>query len=147
LRSSFPSSTNPFRNRRLAHTDRISDFGSGHADLVSFKSDVQPSVCRLANKKVSLAEFFHELFSALFVTDSFARFADAPRWGWGAHGVTPIRVFNVGSTLALPAGTWKDPTRNTLGSFFHLTLFEDTGRDLAVAAVTVNGDRWLLRPR
>jgi len=62
-------------------------------------------------------------------------------WGWRVHRRTPTVRASVEPALARRGGTWKDPTRISLGPRSHGVNLRGMVCDLAVAHSAVNVDR------
>lgn len=137
------SSSHPVRDRRLAHADRLSDLRRRQPDGVRLDGQLNPSRCTLAKKRLGLSELVEELLSASLVGNGLPRLA-GPSWRRRHdHRCVPICETSVGTALARPVGTWKDPTRISLGPRSHGVNLRGMVCDRQVAHSTVNDDRCL----
>lgn len=135
------SSSHPVRDRWLAHADRLSDLRRRQPNGVRLDGQLNPSRCTLAKKRLGLSELVEELLSASLVGNGLPRLA-GPSWRRRHdHRCVPICETSVGTALAQPVGTWKDPTRISLGPRFHGVNLRGMVCDRQVAPSMVNEDR------
>lgn len=130
----------PVGDRGLAYADRLSDPRRRQPDGVRLDRELDTSFCRLAEQCLGPTQLVEELLCTSLVSDSLPRLARSPWRGGCGHRPSPICVRSVGTALARLLGTWKDPTRISLGSDVTLWVPVGTTRDLAVACRGVDDD-------
>jgi hypothetical protein len=140
VRLSAAGGLDPVGYSHVTDSSCFSDGDECHPDVVSLHGETEPSRAGFPDLSVRALQLRSEFRGAGCVSDLFWLAAAPGRIGW-AHGQVPFDSRGVESALAQPAGTWKDPTRHSLGSVLDNLVFVSTTRDLPVARITVNDDR------
>lgn len=138
------SGSNPVGDRGLTDTDSLSDLRRRQADAVCLDGELHAALRCFTERQFDRTQLIEQLLGALLIGDDTSRLAGPPGEILGGHRTHPISSRNVESELASRAGTWKDPTRISLGPGCEPRLSAGTSRDFGVALPRVNGDPRLL---
>jgi hypothetical protein len=139
--SLLTSSANPVRDGDVAHADRFTDLRLGEPEVVRLECESGSLVGGPLDGVVGAPELFQQLSCAYFVGDDLLGGAD---WSTDAsfnHAAAPSSRVSVELGVAHPVGTWKYPTRISLGQGMHGVSLRSMVCDRQVAHSAVNGDR------
>jgi len=136
----LPGGPDPSPDRHVAHAKRFPDGVQRQTFLVRFQRQPDALLSRLTENALRGSHRVKQGVGPRLILHQLRGAADSSPGSRCAHGYAPTLSSSVGTAVARPAGTWKDPTRISLGSDVGLWVPVGTSRDLAVARRGVNED-------
>ena len=133
-------SPDPLPDRHVTHAKRLPNGVQRETFLVRLQRQPDALLSRLAENSLRCSHRIKKGVGPRLILHDLRGTADPATWGRCAHGCAPTFTSSVGTVVARPAGTWKDPTRISLGSDIGIWVLVGTSRDLAVACHGVNDD-------
>lgn len=133
-------SPDPLPDGPVTHAKCLPDGVQRETFLVRLQRQPDALLIRLTENSLSGPHRVEKGVGPCLILHELRGTADPATWGGCAHGCAPTCSSSVGTVVARPAGTWKDPTRISLGSDIGIWVLVGTSRDLAVACLGVNDD-------
>ncbi len=139
----IPRRSDPSPDRHVAHTQRLPNGVQRETLVVRFQRKPDALLGRLAEHSLRGSHCVEKGIRPRLILHKLRGTAHPAARGRSTHGCAPTSSAGVGTALARRAGTWKDPTRISLGQGMHGVSWRSMVCDLAVAHSAVNGDRCL----
>lgn len=133
--------SDPSPDRYVTHAQRLPDGVQRETLVVRFQREPDALLGRLPEHSLRGSHCVQKGLRPSLILHKLRGTAHPAARGRSTHGCAPTFSASVGTSLARHAGTWKDPTRVSLGQGMHGVSLRSMVCDRQVARSTVNGDR------